>query len=147
MSVRARRLLNGIAILAVLGMVVSSVSLQHHFAKSKTTYCDFGESFNCDLVNRSQYSSVAGIPVALIGIAGYVTLLALATLYREKAETPGMLVLGSAAGLAFALYLTYVEGFILQAWCILCLTSLTAIFLITVLSAILLMHSMRRLAP
>lgn len=147
MSVRARRLLNGIAILAVLGIVVSSVSLQHHFAKSKTTYCDFGESFNCDLVNRSQYSSVAGIPVALIGIAGYVTLLALATLYREKAETPGMLVLGSAAGLAFALYLTYVEGFILQAWCILCLTSLTAIFLITVLSAILLMHSMRRLAP
>lgn len=147
MNTRSRRLFTLIAILAVLGIVVSSVSLQHHYAKSKTSYCDFGESFNCDLVNRSQYSSLAGIPVALIGIAGYATLLALATLYREKAETPGMLLLASAVGLSFALYLTYVEGFILQAWCILCLTSMTTIFLITVLSAALLTHSIRRSEP
>jgi vitamin-K-epoxide reductase (warfarin-sensitive) len=144
MSPRSRRLFLTIAILAVLGIAVSSISLQHHYAKSKTSYCDFGQSFNCDLVNRSQYSSLAGIPVALIGIAGYLTLLALATLYRDKAETPGMLLLASAVGLAFALYLTYVEGFILQAWCILCLTSMTTIFLITVLSGLLLSHSMRR---
>jgi vitamin-K-epoxide reductase (warfarin-sensitive) len=144
MSLRARQLFTIIAVLAVLGIVVSSVSLQHHYAKSKTSYCDFGESFNCDLVNRSQYSSIAGIPVAMIGIAGYITLLALATFYREKAETPGMLVLASAGGLAFALYLTYVEGFILQAWCILCLSSLTTIFLITLLSVLLLTHTMRR---
>lgn len=144
MSPWSRRLFLTIAILAVLGIGVSSVSLQHHYAKSKTSYCDFGQSFNCDLVNRSQYSSLAGIPVALIGIAGYLTLLALATLYRDKAETPGMLLLASAVGLAFALYLTYVEGFILQAWCILCLTSMTTIFLITVLSGLLLSHSMRR---
>jgi uncharacterized membrane protein len=144
MSPRARRLFLIIAILSVLGIAVSSVSLQHHYAKSKTSYCDFGESFNCDLVNRSQYSSIAGIPVALIGIAGYLSLLALATLYREKAETPGMLLLASGLGLAFALYLTYVEGFVLQAWCILCLTSMTTILLITILSSLLLMHSMRR---
>jgi uncharacterized membrane protein len=144
MSLRARRLFAAIAVLAVLGIAVSSVSLQHHYAKSKTSYCDFGESFNCDLVNRSQYSSIAGIPVALIGIAGYLALMALATFYREKAETPGMLVLASVGGLAFALYLTYVEGFILQAWCILCLTSLSTIFLITVLSVVLLTHIMRR---
>jgi vitamin-K-epoxide reductase (warfarin-sensitive) len=143
MTMRSRRLFTLIAILAVVGIAVSSVSLQHHYAKSKTSYCDFGESFNCDLVNRSQYSSVAGIPVALIGIAGYATLLGLATLYRDKAETPGMLLLASAIGLAFALYLTYVEGFVLQAWCILCLTSMTTIFLITVLSALLLTQSMR----
>jgi vitamin-K-epoxide reductase (warfarin-sensitive) len=147
MNPRTRRLFMIIAILAALGIAVSSVSLQHHYAKSKTAYCDFGESFNCDVVNRSQYSSVAGIPVALIGIAGYVTLLALATLYREKAETPGMLLLASGIGLAFALYLTYIEGFVLQAWCILCLSSLIAIFLITTLSAILLVQSMRRSEP
>jgi vitamin-K-epoxide reductase (warfarin-sensitive) len=146
MSLRAQRLFLVITILAGLGIAVSSVSLQHHYAKSKTSYCDFGESFNCDLVNRSQYSSIAGIPVALIGIAGYLALMALSTLYREKAETPGMLVLASAGGLAFALYLTYVEGFVLQAWCILCLTSLTTIFLITVLSVVLLTHTMRRSA-
>jgi len=145
MRAAARRLFLAIALLAVLGIAVSSVSLDHHFRKSKTTYCDFGQSFNCDIVNRSEYSTIAGVPVALIGILGYVALLAFATFYREKAETPGILVIGSAGGLGFALYLTYVEKYVLFAWCILCLTSLTVIFSITVLSVALLVQSMRSL--
>ena len=143
MSNTARGLSLAIALLAVLGVVVSSVSLDHHFRKSKTSYCDFGESFNCDLVNRSEYSTVAGVPVALIGILGYAGLLAFATFYRAKAETPAILVLGSAGGLGFALYLTYVEKFILSVWCILCLSSLVVILSITILSVFLLVHSMR----
>lgn len=145
MSAAARKLFLSIAVLAVLGIAVSSVSLDHHFRKSKTTYCDFGQSFNCDIVNRSEYSTVAGVPVALIGILGYAALLAFATFYREKAETPGILVVGSLAGLGFALYLTYIEKYVLFAWCILCLTSLAVILLITILSVGLLMRSMRRL--
>jgi vitamin-K-epoxide reductase (warfarin-sensitive) len=144
MTVTARRLLLAIAIFALLGIAVSSVSLDHHFRKSKTSYCDFGQTFNCDIVNRSEYSTVAGVPVALIGILGYVTLLAFATFYREKAETPGILLASSVVGLTFALYLTYVEKFILGVWCILCLTSLFAIFAIVVLSCILFFHSMNR---
>src|SRR6201984_3088749 len=143
MSPAARKLFLAIAILAVLGIAVSSVSLDHHFRKSKTTYCDFGQSFNGDIVNRSEYSTVAGVPVALIGIMGYAALLAFATFYREKAETPGILVIGSVGGLGFALYLTYIEKYVLFAWCILCLSSLAIIFSITVLSAILFVRSMR----
>lgn len=139
-----QRLFHIIAVLAVLGIVVSSLSLLHHYSKSKTTYCDFGESFNCDLVNRSQYSSIAGIPVAGIGVAGYAVLLAFATLYRSKAETPALLTLSALAGLAFALYLAYLEVFVLQALCLLCLSSLTLIALITVTSAVLLRQTMRR---
>lgn len=146
MSAAARKLFLAIAVLAIAGATVSSVSLDHHFRKSKTTYCDFGQSFNCDIVNRSEYSAVAGVPVALIGILGYIGLLAFATLYREKAETPGILVLGSAVGLGFALYLTYIEKYVLFAWCILCLSSLAIIFSITVLSAILFVRSMRAAA-
>jgi len=143
MSLTARRLSLAIAIFALLGIAVSSVSLDHHFRKSKTSYCDFGQSFNCDIVNRSEYSTIAGIPVALIGILGYAALLAFATFYREKAETPLILVLCSVAGLGFALYLTYVEKFVLYTWCILCLSSLAFIFAITVLSMSLLAHRMR----
>ncbi len=138
------RLLLLIAILAVAGAVVSSVSLYHHYGKSATSYCDFGESFNCDIVNRSTYSTIAGIPVALVGILGYLTLLSLATLYRTKAETPSMLAIASLAGLGFALYLTYIEGFVLAAWCILCLSSLGMIFSIAVLSSFLWAWSVRR---
>ena|SRR5580704_3758125 len=133
----ARRLYLMIAIFAVLGIAVSSVSLDHHFRKSKTSFCDFGQSFNCDIVNRSEYSTVAGVPVALIGILGYAALLAFATFYRAKAETPLILAAGSLAGLGFALYLTYVEKFILATWCILCLSSLTLIFIISILSLLL----------
>ena len=146
MSAATRRFYLVIAILAVLGIALSAVSLNLHYRKSKTSFCDFGESFNCDLVNRSEYSSIAGVPVALIGVLGYAALLAFATFYREKAETPGILLVGSLGGLGFALYLTYVEKHVLSAWCILCLTSLGLIFAITAVSGLLFLRSIRRSA-
>jgi len=124
-----------VAILAVCGIAVSSVSLQHHYATSKTAYCEFGETFNCDIVNRSEYSTIFGIPVALIGMLGYAALAGLATVYRQRRETPVILFGGAAAGLAFALYLTYIEAHVLGVWCILCLSSLTIIAAMTILSA------------
>jgi uncharacterized membrane protein len=125
-----------IAVLAVAGMVISAVSLQRHYAKSASAFCDVAEKFNCDIVNRSEYSSVMGIPVAGIGIVGYGVLLALATLYRTLRETPTRLLAAALAGLAFALYLTYVEGYVLGTWCILCLSSLAMIVGITVLAGV-----------
>ena len=131
-----RALYLAIAILSVAGVVVSAVSLQRHYAKSATAFCDVGEKFNCDIVNRSEYSRVMRIPVAGIGIAGYAALFALATVYRSRQETPLRLLVAAGVGLVFALYLTYIEGFVLDTWCILCLSSLAAITLITVLATV-----------
>ncbi len=139
-----RRVFQLIAALALAGVVVSSVSLHHHYGTSQTNYCDFGATFNCDIVNRSVYSTVLGIPDALIGILGYCLLFALATFYRTKMETALMLLIASAGGLSFALYLTYIEKFVLATWCILCLSSLTLIFLITALASFLAADAMRR---
>jgi len=139
-----RRVFMTIATLALAGIVVSSVSLQHHYGTSQTTYCDFGQSFNCDIVNRSVYSTILGIPDALIGILGYAGLLALATVYRSKFEAPAILLIASVAGLSFALYLTYIEAFVLATWCILCLSSLALITLITGLSSFLFASAIRR---
>jgi vitamin-K-epoxide reductase (warfarin-sensitive) len=133
----SRSLLLGIAVLSVVGMIVSSISLQRHYAKSTTSYCEFGEKFNCDIVNRSEYSSMMGIPVAFIGVAGYGLLLTLSTLYRSRPETPTRLLMAAAAGLVFALYLTYIEAYVLTTWCIVCLTSLAVIAAITVLAVVL----------
>jgi vitamin-K-epoxide reductase (warfarin-sensitive) len=131
-----RILFLAIAVLAVAGIVVSAVSLERHYAKSKTAFCDLGEKFDCDIVNRSEYSSVMGIPVAGIGVVGYAALLVLATVYRARSETPLRLLVAAVAGLGFALYLTYVEAYMLETWCILCLSSLGLIAGIAVLAGV-----------
>ncbi|MGA7292852.1 MAG: vitamin K epoxide reductase family protein [Terriglobales bacterium] len=136
MTESMQRLMSLLAVVAVCGIAISSMSLEHHYAKSKTQFCDIGQAFNCDIVNRSEYSSIFGIPVALIGMLGYAALAGLATVYRERRETPTMLFAGASAGLAFALYLTYVEAHVLGVWCILCLSSLFLITIAAVLSAV-----------
>jgi len=145
MSSRGGRILWAIALLAIAGAAVSSVSLYHHYDTSPSSFCDFGANFNCDMVNRSIYSAVFGIPVALIGILGYGVLLVLAALYRAKIEVSLMLLVVSLAGLGFALYLTYIEAFVLVVWCILCLSSLALIAAITVLSSVLVAQRMYKI--
>ncbi|MFY9558748.1 MAG: vitamin K epoxide reductase family protein [Terriglobales bacterium] len=143
MNPRLQRLMSLVAILAVGGIVVSSVSLQHHYGTSKTEFCDIGDTFNCDIVNRSEYSLVLGIPVALIGMLGYAAVLGLATVYRERRETPSLIFAGAMAGLAFALYLTYIEARVLGVWCIVCLSSLALMSGITVVSGVMWVKSRR----
>jgi uncharacterized membrane protein len=125
-----------IAILSFAGIALSAVSLQRHYAKSASEFCDFNQRFNCDIVNRSEYSEVQGIPVAAIGVLGYAALFFLSAFRNSRAETPNRLLTASIAGLGFALYLTYVEAYELKTWCILCVASQVMIFLITVFATI-----------
>ena len=126
------RVLLVISLLAAVGMVLSAVSLKNHYSGEKTEYCDLGDTFNCDLVNRSVYSHIGPVPVAAIGLVGYAALFALSRLRRRGATV--LMLLGALAGLVFALYLTYVEAYVLGVWCILCLGSLAAIVGITILA-------------
>jgi len=133
-----------IALLAIAGVAVSSVSLYHHYGTSATSFCTFGAEFNCDVVNRSVYSTIAGVPVALIGILGYAALFGLAIVGRKCDGTRWWLLAASVLGLGFALYLTYIEKYVLTFWCILCLSSLALIATITFLSGILVAASARK---
>ena len=132
-----------IAALSFAGIVVSAVSLQRHYAKSASEFCDFSQTFNCDVVNRSEYSEVEGIPVAGVGVLGYGALFVLSTFRKSRTETPNRLLAASVAGLFFALYLTYVEAERLKTWCILCVISQVLILLITVLAAAIRLRSAR----
>ena len=139
MQAAVTRLLLAISLLAVAGILLSAVSLKNHYSGEKTEYCDLGESFNCDVVNRSVYSHIGPVPVAAIGLLGYTMLLVLSRMNRREAQI--LMLLASFAGLAFALYLTYIEAYVLGVWCLLCLGSLAAILSITTLSAIVLSRS------
>jgi vitamin-K-epoxide reductase (warfarin-sensitive) len=125
-----------VAALSLAGVIISGISLQRHFAKSATQFCDFSQKFSCDIVNRSEYSSVMGIPVAAIGVIGYAVLFALSAFFFNQSETPNRLLGAALAGLAFALYLTYIEAYVLTTWCILCLISLFLISLISLLAVV-----------
>jgi uncharacterized membrane protein len=82
---------------------------------------------------------LSGVPVAAIGMAGYILLGALAW---KKSRL--LLLLGALAGLAFSLYLTHIEAAILQIWCIYCVISLGMISLITAAALIQWMLSLRK---
>lgn len=131
-----RILVGCIAVLSLAGVIVSAVSLQRHYAKSATQFCDLSQKFSCDIVNRSEYSSIMGIPVAGIGIAGYAVLFLFSTFWKSRPETPTRLLAVSVGGLAFASYLTYIEAYVLSTWCILCLISMLLISLITILAIV-----------
>ena len=128
------RLLLAISLLAVVGMALSAVSLKNHYSGEKTEYCDLGETFNCDVVNRSIYSHIGPVPVAAIGLVGYAALFVLSRMKSRAAAL--LMLLGALAGLAFALRLTYVEAYLLGVWCILCISSQVTILAITILSGV-----------
>jgi vitamin-K-epoxide reductase (warfarin-sensitive) len=117
-----------IAILALAGVVVSTLALRVHYSTG-TEPCSINEKWDCGVVNHSPFAEVAHIPVAIIGIAGY---LALAGLALARQRFP--LFLAVLVGLAFALRLTFVEELVLQVWCLYCVISQTIIALIALLS-------------
>lgn len=125
----------------LLGGILSAVSLHNHYSTSATEYCDLSDTFNCDFVNRSSYARLFGVPVALIGLFGYLFLFAL-SLSTGRLVSAARFV-ASLIGLAFALYLAYVEAYILAAWCLLCIGSLAAISAIALLAGLGLHHARR----
>jgi uncharacterized membrane protein len=117
-----------IAILALAGVAVSALSLHVHYCNDPQP-CSINETWDCGIVNHSPFAEIAGIPVSMIGIAGYLALAGLA-FWRQRA----LLFLAALAGLGFALRLTFIEEFALGVWCLYCVISQVIIALITLLS-------------
>jgi mono/diheme cytochrome c family protein len=78
-------------------------------------------------VNQSPFAVVWGVPVAAIGIAGYLLLGLLALLRINR-----LLLVAALGGMAFSLYLTHIEARILGVWCVYCVASLTVILLVSI---------------
>jgi uncharacterized membrane protein len=113
--------------LAILGFVASGLALREHY-RTDLSPCSINERWDCGIVNHSPFATLAGIPVAVIGMAGYVFLAALA-LKRAYA----LFLAAALVGLSFSLYLAHVEADILGVWCIYCVASLVVISLLTLL--------------
>jgi vitamin-K-epoxide reductase (warfarin-sensitive) len=138
-------------VLALIGITASSLALREHYRPyGEDAPCDINAHWDCGIVNRSPFAVIPqgaehGIPVAAIGVAGYLLLGLLA--FRRAY---GLMLLFAIPALAFSLYLAYFEASPnkLGVWCIYCAISLGTISLIALLLLItVIANSIRKRTP
>ncbi|MFH1099038.1 MAG: vitamin K epoxide reductase family protein [Candidatus Uhrbacteria bacterium] len=148
-----RPLFTAIAIMAAVGVFVSVYGLWQHYAPAGSSFCNISAIISCDFVNQSAWSEIAGIPVAAIGIFGYLAIFALAlaarweSLANQRLLAALLLGLGSL-GLVLQLIFTYIELAIIGAICPICIASQIIIFVIAVIAFIAWRRALRaKLSP
>jgi len=112
------------AIFSFLGVILTCYLIYQHYSPPNTSFCNINGFINCDLVNKSSYSLLFGVPVSILGLGTYVFLLilSLGLLFGYcKRRTLILATALSGFGLLFSLYLTIVEFFVLSAVCLFCL--------------------------
>ena len=115
-------------LLALGGAAVSILALRVHYS-TDVQPCSINEKWDCGVVNHSRYAEINHVPVAAIGLLGYLMLGWLAVDKRK-----GLVCLSALVGLQFALYLTHIERDVLEMWCLYCVISQGIIAVMSVLS-------------
>ena len=131
-----RRLGLAIAMLAVAGLGVSAYLTYVHYAGIEPICAGGG---GCERVQTSDYADLAGIPVAVLGLAGYALILAASQLPGEAARTAAAVL--ALVGFGFSAYLTYRELFTIDAICHWCVASAVIMTALAVLSALRLLRA------
>lgn len=119
------------AVIATVGLALAAYLTIEHYG-GDTPACFAGGS--CGRVQNSEYADFLGIPVALLGLIGYASILAALAVPGENGR------LGAAAlslvGFGFSAYLTYIELFVLDAVCEWCVTSAVLMTILAVLAVV-----------
>jgi uncharacterized membrane protein len=130
--VRSERVLRRwLAALALLGLAVATYLTIEH-ARGAAPICTTGGG--CEVVAKSDYATIMGVPVAALGLAAYVALLACALLPGDLAGVLGFAI--ALGGFGFSLYLTYLELFVIDAicqWCVGSAVIMTGCLVVTAL--------------
>lgn len=126
-------------IVAVLGVIASVILTRHHFG-AEVIGCVKNATFDCDKVNRSEWSEFRGIPLSILGLITYVLVFGLALTRKLKGpvRAAGSMAYTLLIGLfsaSFSIYLAYVSTFLLQALCPWCVFTYVLNFLVFGLAA------------
>jgi len=114
-----------ISLLAMIGLSVALYMWAYAAGLTGPVLCSVGD---CEAVQNSEYAHLGGVPVAAFGVVGYLALLVVSFLglqprFGDSRAIPRLLVLGAFIGVAFSAYLTYLEAFVILAWCQWCVSS------------------------
>ncbi len=120
-----------LTVINLLALVISIYLATLHFKPDLSSVCEISARWNCDIVNKSTYSLFLGIPVSVLGAATYLSLLAFSIrgFFRDQKKLIPILCLCLTGAVGFALYLTGVEAFILNTFCIFCVSQQALILL------------------
>lgn len=127
-------------LLALVGVILSLYAYLHNQGFTSGEFCKINESFDCDVVNKGPYSTILSIPVSMIGVIGYAFIAFGAFLkwrHPEDRSLNHFLLLATIGGFLFSLYLSGLEAFILDTWCLVCVTSQVIIVLLMILAGVL----------
>lgn len=108
--------------LVALGIALHLVHL--HFKPELSEVCNLGERWNCDIVNKSIYAELLGIPVSILGSVTYLFLLGFSIrgLFIDQRKTLPYVFAALTGAVAFTFYLTGIEAFVLKTFCIFCMS-------------------------
>ena len=124
-------------VLTIIGLLVSIYMTIYKITSNDSMCIGSGD---CKTVNASRYAEVYGIPVAVLGVAGYSAILAVLLLERRPGffqENGTLLFFGlSLTGFLFTLYLIFVEVALIKAFCPFCITSQTVMTILFIISVI-----------
>ena len=115
--------------LCLAGMLISAYLTYEHFTDSTTLACSGNGTINCLKVTTSQWSEIAGVPVAVAGLAYFVVMALLCAPTRFAPRLALVRLLGAVVGTLMVLWLIYVEIFKVEAICLWC----TGVHVITLL--------------
>lgn len=116
-GVRGRALRAATAALAAAGAAIAAYLVVERYTGGVIS-CTTG---GCEKVQQSRYSEVAGVPVAVVGLIAYLTMLVLSFVRGDAAHAALLGV--AAAGAAFSGYLLYAQAVPIGAFCDWCLAS------------------------
>lgn len=115
-------------VLAAIGVAIAAYLTYVHYAGIDPA-CSTG---GCEKVQSSSYAELSGLPVAVLGLAGYVAIIGSLWLPGESGRAaPAFLAL---AGFGYSLYLTYLELFEINAICQWCVGSAVVMTLLAVVT-------------
>ena len=117
------------AVTALAGLAIAAYLTVVHYAGAEPV-C--GIAHGCSTVQSSAYAKLAGVPVAVLGLAGYAAILA--TLARDGEGPRTLAAFLALAGFGFSAWLTYVELVRIDAVCIWCVGSAACMTLLAVLA-------------
>lgn len=121
----------GLGVVSVAGLIVAGYLTTVRLEGDSPT-CIVGGG--CKTVQESEYSELAGIPVAVLGLMAYAGLLLAALLPGPLGRALGLFT--ALVSFGFSMWLTYAELFIIEAVCAWCVTSAGLVTLALILAAL-----------